>query len=127
MKFNKFYKYNLIFRNILSQEVIDYINGEITKLDTKLQSDIQNLTSTITLEQIDRLGRVTSLEDGLTQEKIDRKDGDDKLLSNIENYKLSNNQALANVQTGIKVTVDEAVSSSSKWTEIDNRFTAALT
>ena len=107
----------------LSDEVIAYINSGINNLDTKLQTDLQNLTNTTTLEQIDRLGRITSLEDGLTQEKLNRKDGDDKLLSNIENYKLSNNQALANVQTGIQVTVAEAVSSSSKWTEIDNRFT----
>ena len=107
----------------LSDEVIAYINSGINNLDTKLQTDLQKLTNNTTLEQIDRLGRITSLEDGLTQEKLNRKDGDDKLLSNIENYKLSNNQALANVQTGIQVTVAEAVSSSSKWTEIDNRFT----
>lgn len=111
----------------LSDEVIAYINSEITKLDTKLQTDLQNLTNNTTLEQIDRLGRITSLEDGLTQEKLNRKDGDDNLLANIENYKVSNDQALANVQTGIQVAVDEAVSTSSKWTEIDNRFTTLET
>ena len=107
----------------ISQEAIDHINAKVDELDAKLQNDINNLTNSLTLDQIDKLGQIAKLEDGLSKEIINRVDGNSKLLSNIENYKESNDKALANVQEGIKVQVDDAVSTSSKWIEINNRFT----
>ncbi|MBN4841594.1 hypothetical protein, partial [Citrobacter braakii] len=72
-----------------------------------------------------RIEDVRKLNDGLTQEIIDRKDGDQKLYENIENYKVSNDGALANVRDEVKVAVETANASAEKVNTMDARVTVA--
>lgn len=112
-----------------AQKVLDLLNGQITEsqlykdlgdkiskigtIETGLSQEIQDRIDAQAQEAIDRSNAITqetqsritaikSVSDGLTQEIIDRKNGDTNTLQVINTYKASNDNALAAVQSDIK-------------------------
>lgn len=105
----------------LTQEIIDYVAGKISASETVLTDHVNNLITNLTLADIDRLNVIGGLEDGLTQEILDRQTGDESILTEVRNYKSSNDAALANVQQTITTKVDEAIASSTVIDSLDAR------
>lgn len=109
---------------ILSQEVIDYVDGKVAAADKKLTERIDNIKDEITLDDIDRLGVISKLDDGLTKETIARKEGEESILLTIENNKVSNENAIANVYDTLEVKVAEGIASSETIKAHDSRLQA---
>lgn len=121
---------DLDFKEI--QDRIDQIQAEVDakwievdEIRDGLQKEIQDRIAAVREETEARIEDIRKLNDGLTQEIIDRKDGDTKLYENIENYKVSNNEALANVRQEVKVAVDTANASAEKVDAMDARVKIA--
>ncbi|AND75265.1 tail protein [Acinetobacter phage vB_AbaM_ME3] len=105
----------------VTQEMIDYVNSQINSNNTTVMNNVNDLIGDITLEQIDRLGKIAELENGITNEATARISGDDQLLQNITNYKTSNDAALANVREEITTRIEDGIANSSTMTALDAR------
>ncbi|AYD85523.1 putative tail fiber protein [Acinetobacter phage vB_AbaM_B09_Aci01-1] len=114
------------------QDRIDQIQAEVDakwlevdQIRDDLTKEINDRVAAVREETEQRIEDVRKLNDGLTQEIIDRKDGDQKLYENIENYKVSNDDALANVREEVRVAVDTANASAEKVDSMDARVKVA--
>jgi len=134
--------------------VLDILSGKITesqlhqnlqtkidKIDTiaGLDGDIGNLIDNITAVQTEvdqinldldtetaaRILAVNDLNDGLTQEIQDRQSGDTANLNALNNYKSSNDQALANVQQQVSTAVTATSANTQAVQALDSRVTVA--
>lgn len=134
--------------------VLDILSGKITesqlhqdlqtkidKIDTiaGLDGDIGNLIDNITAVQTQadqintalnqetqqRISAVQDLNDGLTQEIEDRQSGDAANLNALNNYKSSNDQALANVQQQVNTAVTATSANTQALQALDSRLTTA--
>ena len=134
--------------------VLDILSGKITetqlhqnlqtkidKIDTiaGLEGDIGNLIDNISavqiqadqisdelgLERQQRVAAIQSLDDGLTQEITDRQSGDNANLTALNNYKSSNDAALANVQQEVATVVTATSSNTQAVQALDSRVTVA--
>ncbi|WP_228157167.1 host specificity protein J [Acinetobacter sp. CFCC 11171] len=134
--------------------VLDILSGKITesqlhqdlqtkidKIDTiaGLDGDIGNLIDDITAVQIEvdqlnnelnaetaaRILAVNDLNDGLTQEILDRENGDFANLTALNNYKSSNDTALANVQQQVNTAVAGNTANTQAIQALDSRVTVA--
>ncbi|QIW91534.1 putative tail fiber protein [Acinetobacter phage vB_AbaM_D22] len=124
------YQVDLDFKAI--QDRIDQIQAEVDakwlevdQIRDDLTKEINDRIAAVREETEQRIEDVRKLNDGLTQEIIDRKDGDQKLYENIENYKVSNDGALANVREEVRVAVDTANASAEKVDAMDARVKVA--
>ncbi|CAL1777623.1 tail protein [Acinetobacter phage vB_AbaM_KissB] len=107
------------------QAEIDTKWQEVDQIQLDLQKEINDRIDAVRAETEARVAEIRKLSDGLTQEIIDRKDGDQKLYENIENYKVSNEQSLANIREEVKVAVDTANASAEKVDALDARVKVA--
>ncbi|WP_378347309.1 hypothetical protein [Acinetobacter baumannii] len=107
------------------QAEIDVKWEEVDQIQLGLQKEINDRIDAVRAETEARVAEIRKLNDGLTQEIIDRKDGDQKLYENIENYKVSNEQSLANIREEVKVAVDTANASAEKVDALDARVKVA--
>lgn len=134
--------------------VLDILSGKITelqlhqdlqtkidKIDTiaGLDGDVGNLIDNITAVQTQadqintalnqetqqRISAVQDLNDGLTQEIEDRQSGDTANLNALNNYKSSNDQALANVQQQVNTAVTATSANTQAVQALDSRVTTA--
>lgn len=108
----------------LQKEVADKFL-EVDQIKIGLDKEIQDRISAVKAETEARVESIRLLNDGLTKEIQERKDGDQKLLTNIENYKTSNDKALANVREQVTVAVDTANASAQKVEALDARVVSA--
>jgi len=115
-----------------AQDRIDAIQAEVDakwievdQIKTDLDKEVNDRIAAVRAETEARVAEIRLLNDGLTQEIIDRKDGDQKLFENIENYKVSNDLALANVREEIKVAVDTSNATAEKVVALDARVKVA--
>lgn len=106
----------------LTQETIDYVQGRLTDLNTDVTTRINTLTSSINDEIINRLAAIEDLDDGLTSEIQSRIDGDVSITTALDNYKASNDNAIANIQQSISTEVTNAIASSTLITSLDSRL-----
>ena len=90
-----------------ASKVLDLLNGQIT--ESQLYKDlgdkigkIGTIETGLSQEIQNRVAAIKSVSDGLTQEIIDRKNGDTSTLQVIDTYKVSNDKAMAAVQSDIK-------------------------
>lgn len=124
-----------------ANKVLDLLNGQITEsqlhqdlgakiekigtIETGLSQEIQDRVAAQAQEAIDRsnainqetqsrIAAIKSVNDGITQEVIDRKKGDTETLRVITTYKKSNDTAMAAVQTEIETIVDDQSAMSTK-------------
>lgn len=102
-----------------AQKVLDLLSGQITEsqlykdLGTKIEQ-IQVNTDAITKETKSRIAAIKSVADGLTQEIIDRQNGDTNTLEVINTYKVSNDNAIAAVQSDINAVTTAQSATASK-------------
>ena len=77
-------------------------------------ADIKTNADAINQETQNRITAIKSVADGLTQEIIDRKNGDTSTLEVINTYKVSNDNALAAVQSDVSAVVTAQSATASK-------------
>lgn len=95
--------------------VLDILSGKIT--ETQLAQDLA--TKIDRIDAVDNdvsniIQTVNNLEDGFTQERLERISEDEKVLNQLTAYKLSNDQAVAAVVEDVEIIVDDQRAISSK-------------
>lgn len=132
---------DILSRKITETQLHQDLQTKIDKIDTiaGLDGDIGNLIDNITAVQTQadqlnialnqetqqRISAVQDLNDGLTQEIKDRQSGDTANLNALNNYKSSNDQALANVQQQVNTAVTATSANTQAVQALDSRVTTA--
>lgn len=109
-------------------DTIAGLDGDIGNLIdniTAVQTQADQLNTALNQETQQRISAVQDLNDGLTQEIEDRQSGDTANLNALNNYKSSNDQALANVQQEVATAVTATSSNTQAIQALDSRVTIA--
>lgn len=107
---------------------IENIDTDISGLKTSVQqakASAQKANDDLATERSERLKDVSKLNDGLTTEIQSRKDGDSANTLALNNYKSSNDTALANVQTKAETAVSKSNANAIAITALDSRVDVA--
>ncbi|MFW1969379.1 phage tail protein [Acinetobacter guillouiae] len=110
------------------QDVNKAVSTEITDRKTAIQevtTIAQKANTDLATERSERLLAVSKLNDGLTAEIQSRKDGDSANTLALNNYKSSNDTALANVQTKAETAVSKSNANATAITALDSRVDVA--
>ncbi|WP_257230125.1 host specificity protein J [Acinetobacter sp. YH12049] len=99
--------------------------GNLVQDFSALQSTVSGLNAELDSETAARILAVSNLNDGLTQEIQDRQSGDTANLNALNNYKSSNDQALANVQQQVSTAVTATSANTQAVQALDSRVTVA--
>lgn len=109
-------------------DTIAGLDGDIGNLIdniTAVQTQADQLNTALNQETQQRISAVQNLNDGLTQEIEDRQSGDTANLNALNNYKSSNDQALANVQQQVNTAVTATSANTQAVQALDSRVTTA--
>lgn len=109
-------------------DTIAGLDGDIGNLIdniTAVQTEVDQLNNELDAETAARILAVNDLNDGLTQEITDRQMGDAANLTALNNYKTSNNAALANVQQQVDTAVTATSANTQAVQALDSRVTVA--
>lgn len=109
-------------------DTIAGLDGDIGNLIdniTTVQTEVDQLNNELDAETAARILAVSNLNDGLTQEIQDRQSGDTANLNALNNYKSSNDQALANVQQQVSTAVTATSANTQAVQALDSRVTVA--
>lgn len=109
-------------------DTIAGLDGDVGNLIdniTAVQTEVDQLNSELDAETAARILAVNDLNDGLTQEITDRQSGDTANLNALNNYKSSNDQALANVQQQVNTAVTATSANTQAVQALDSRVTTA--
>lgn len=84
---------------------------------------IEGINSSISEETEERIEEIRLLNDGLTAEVNSRVEGDQNITTSLDNYKESNDTALANVRNTVEVLVSDTTVMSQTVSSLDARLT----
>lgn len=114
----------------VNQKVAD-ANAKVDQIKAETDTKIVDLTNQanqtildLKAEEDARIKAINTLNDGLTAEIQHRKDGDQANITALENYKVSNDKALANVRTELTANVTATTANAKKIDALDVRLTA---
>lgn len=126
---------------ISASELNQALQTKINKIDSiaGLDSDVGNLIENISavqtqadqisdglaLERQQRVTAIQDLDDGLTQEVLDRKNGETAIYGYVNTYKLSNNNALASFQDSLEIALTDSSLAIEKTQALDGRVQVA--
>ena len=99
--------------------------GNLIENISAVQTQTDQISDELALERQQRVTAIQDLDDGLTQEVLDRQSGDTANLNALNNYKSSNDQSLANVQQQVNTAVTETSANTSAVQALDSRVTVA--
>ncbi|WP_324272807.1 phage tail protein [Acinetobacter junii] len=109
-------------------DTIAGLDGDIGNLIdniTAVQTEVDQLNNELDAETAARILAVNNLNDGLTQEITDRQAGDTANITALNNYKSSNDTALANVQQQLNTAVTATSANTQAVQALDSRVTVA--
>lgn len=109
-------------------DTIAGLDGDIGNLIdniTAVQTQADQLNTALSQETQQRITAIQGLNDGLTQEITDRQSGDTANLTALNNYKTSNDAALANVQQQVNTAVTATSANAQAVQALDSRVTVA--
>lgn len=132
---------DILSGKISATQLNQALQTKIDKIDTiaGLDGDIGNLLDNITavqvqadqisdelaLERQQRLTAIDDLDDGLTQEVLDRQSADTAIYGYVNTYKLSNNNALASFQDSLEIALTDSSLAIEKTQALDGRVQVA--
>lgn len=99
--------------------------GNLVQDFSALQSTVSDLNAELDAETAARILSANDLNDGLTHEVTDRQAGDAANLTALNNYKSSNDAALANVQQQVNTAVTATSANTQAVQALDSRVTVA--
>lgn len=99
--------------------------GNLVQDFSALQSTVSDLNVELDAETAARILSANDLNGGLTQEITDRQSGDTANLTALNNYKTSNDAALANVQQQVNTAVTATSANTQAVQALDSRVTVA--
>lgn len=97
--------------------------GNLLENVSAVQTEVDQLNTALSQETQARILAINDLDDGLTQEISDRQSGDVANLDALNNYKTSNNAALANVQQQVNTAVTATSANTQAVQALDSRVT----
>ncbi|NLN56480.1 MAG: phage tail protein [Gammaproteobacteria bacterium] len=109
-------------------DTIAGLDGDIGNLIDNIsavQTQADQISDELALETQQRVAAIQDLNDGLTQEISDRQTGDAANLTALNNYKSSNDAALANVQQQVNTAVTATSANTQAVQALDSRVTVA--
>jgi len=132
---------DILSGKITESELHQNLQTKIDKIDTiaGLDGDVGNLIDNISavqiqadqisdelgLERQQRVAAIQDLDDGLTQEVLDRKNGETAIYGYVNTYKLSNDKALASFQDSLNVALTDSSLAIEKTQALDGRVQVA--
>ena len=132
---------DILLGKITETQLHQNLQTKIDKIDTiaGLDGDIGNLIDNITavqtqadqisdglaLERQQRVTAIQDLDDGLTQEVLDRKNGETAIYGYVNTYKLSNDNALASFQDSLNVALTDSSLAIERTQALDGRVQVA--
>lgn len=99
--------------------------GNLIENVSAVQTQADQLNTALSQETQQRITAIQDLNDGLTQEVTDRQAGDTANLTALNNYKSSNDAALANVQQQVNTAVTATSANTQAVQALDSRVTVA--
>lgn len=108
----------------INTETAERIDAVMREADIR-SLQIENINTSISEETEERLQAILQLQDGLTSEIESRIEGDLNVTTALENYKESNDNALANVMNTVEVLVTDTNSLASTVSSLDGRLVIA--
>ena len=109
-------------------DTIAGLNGDIGNLIDNIsavQTQADQISDELGLERQQRITAIQDLDDGLTQEVLDRKNGETTIYGYVNTYKLSNDKALASFQDSLNVALTDSSLAIEKTQALDGRVKVA--
>lgn len=132
---------DILSGKITESELHQNLQTKIDKIDTiaGLDGDVGNLIENISavqtqadqisdelaLERQQRVTAIQDLDDGLTQEVLDRQNGETAIYGYVNTYKLSNDNALASFQDSLEIALSDSSLAIEKTQALDGRVQVA--
>lgn len=104
-------------------DYVTTLDGDITKVSNELNNKVAEINESIATETANRIEEISNLRDGITSEINQLKEADIQMIAALDNYKVSNDAALANVQSKVVVLTTDTEALASKTDALDVRLT----
>lgn len=99
--------------------------GNLIENISAVQTQTDQISDELALERQQRITAIDDLDDGLTQEVLDRKNGETAIYGYVDTYKLSNNNALASFQDSLNVALTDSSLAIERTQALDGRVQVA--
>lgn len=109
-------------------DTIAGLDGDIGNLIdniTAVQTQADQISDELALERQQRVTAIQNLDDGLTQEVLDRQNADTAIYGYVNTYKLSNDNALASFQDSLEIALSDSSLAIEKTQALDGRVKVA--
>jgi len=109
-------------------DTIAGLDGDIGNLINNIsavQTQADQISDELALERQQRVTAIQDLDDGLTQEVLDRKNGETAIYGYVNTYKLSNDNALASFQDSLEIALSDSSLAIEKTQALDGRVKVA--
>ncbi|WP_228259175.1 TipJ family phage tail tip protein [Acinetobacter johnsonii] len=99
--------------------------GNLIENISAVQTQTDQISDELALERQQRVTAIQDLDDGLTQEVLDRQNGETAIYGYVNTYKLSNDKALASFQDSLDVALTDSSLAIEKTQALDGRVQVA--
>lgn len=99
--------------------------GNLIENISAVQTQTDQISDELALERQQRITAIDDLDDGLTQEVLDRKNGETAIYGYVNTYKLSNDNALASFQDSLNVALTDSSLAIERTQALDGRVKVA--
>lgn len=99
--------------------------GNLIENISAVQTQTDQISDELALEHQQRVTAIQDLDDGLTQEVLDRQNGETAIYGYVNTYKLSNDNALASFQDSLNVALTDSSLAIERTQALDGRVQVA--
>lgn len=99
--------------------------GNLIENISAVQTQTDQISDELALERQQRVTAIQDLDDGLTQEVLDRQNGETAIYGYVNTYKLSNDNALASFQDSLNVALTDSSLAIDRTQALDGRVQVA--
>ncbi|SNU14097.1 Membrane protein involved in Golgi transport [Acinetobacter johnsonii] len=99
--------------------------GNLIENISAVQTHTDQISDELALERQQRVTAIQDLDDGLTQEVLDRQNGETAIYGYVNTYKLSNDNALASFQDSLEIALTDSSLAIERTQALDGRVQVA--